>query len=50
MSLVGVGGDGCEKYDNAGEDVDGDNFKSDHDRDHDDVDANDINFKGTPTG
>ena len=53
---VGVGGDGGDKYDNAGENVDGDNdgdgdnFKGDHDRDHDDVDADDINFKGTPTG
>ena len=32
------------------EDGDGDNFESDHNRDHDDVDADDINFKGTPTG
>ena len=47
---VGVGGDGGDKDDNAGEDVDIDNFKGDHDRDHDDVDADDINFKGTPTG
>ena len=47
---VGAGGDGGEKYDNAGEDGDGDNFKSDHAPDHDDVEADGNNFKGTRTG